>query len=132
MKPLPREDTPLKAWIRALERTSNIHQDIFLTLPILIERLAEKFGEAPAVDPAAQLRRMPRSDTGEGFDEITPDDTEPGRDEIDRVRQRRAAQMGIDQGDGDRDSRHPQPNRHVFPAIRHHQADHVAGLQTLR
>ena len=49
MKPLPREDTPLKAWIRALERTSNIDQDIFLTLPILIERLAEKFGEAPAL-----------------------------------------------------------------------------------
>ncbi len=29
--------------------TANIDRDIFLTLPILIERLAEKFGEAPAL-----------------------------------------------------------------------------------
>jgi fatty-acyl-CoA synthase len=47
--PLSREDTPLRAWIRALERTANIDRDIFLTLPILIERLAEQFGEAPAL-----------------------------------------------------------------------------------
>jgi fatty-acyl-CoA synthase len=49
VKPLSRDDTPLKAWTRALERTANIDRDIFLTLPILIERLAEQFGEAPAL-----------------------------------------------------------------------------------
>jgi fatty-acyl-CoA synthase len=35
--------------MRALEMTANIGDDTFLTLPILIDKLAEKFAEAPAL-----------------------------------------------------------------------------------
>ena len=41
--------SPLKAWLRALERTAPIERDHFLTLPLLIGRLAERFGDAPAL-----------------------------------------------------------------------------------
>jgi len=41
--------SPLKAWVRALERTAAIERDRSLTLPVLIDRLAERFGEAPAL-----------------------------------------------------------------------------------
>ncbi|HEY6824600.1 MAG TPA: AMP-binding protein, partial [Steroidobacteraceae bacterium] len=41
--------SPLKAWVRALERTATIERDRSLTLPVLIGRLAERFGEAPAL-----------------------------------------------------------------------------------
>ena len=40
---------PLKAWIRALERTAPIERDRSLTLPVLIDRLAERFEAAPAL-----------------------------------------------------------------------------------
>ena len=41
--------SPLKAWVRALERTAAIERDRSLTLPVLIGRLAERFGEQPAL-----------------------------------------------------------------------------------
>src|SRR5215831_14025114 len=41
--------SPLKAWVRALERTSNIGRDPTLTLPVLIDRLAGDLGDAPAL-----------------------------------------------------------------------------------
>jgi fatty-acyl-CoA synthase len=41
--------SPLKAWVRALERTAGIERDRSLTLPALIERLAERYGDAPAL-----------------------------------------------------------------------------------
>jgi fatty-acyl-CoA synthase len=41
--------SPLKAWMRALERTAAIERDRSLTLPVLIGRLAEQFGDAPAL-----------------------------------------------------------------------------------
>src|SRR5690348_13332738 len=41
--------SPLKAWVRALERTAAIERDRSLTFPVLIGRLAERFGEAPAL-----------------------------------------------------------------------------------
>jgi fatty-acyl-CoA synthase len=40
---------PLKAWIRALERTAPIERDRSLTLPVLIDRLAQRFEAAPAL-----------------------------------------------------------------------------------
>jgi fatty-acyl-CoA synthase len=49
----PRVDADAKytrnAWLRALGRTSAIEQDTTLTLPVLIERLAQEFGAAPAL-----------------------------------------------------------------------------------
>jgi fatty-acyl-CoA synthase len=42
--------SPLKAWVRALERTAAIGRDPALTLPALIGQLAERFGEAPALE----------------------------------------------------------------------------------
>ena len=41
--------SPLKAWVRALERTAGIERDRSLTLPVLIGRLAERFADAPAL-----------------------------------------------------------------------------------
>jgi fatty-acyl-CoA synthase len=41
--------SPLKAWVRALERTAAIERNRSLTLPVLIGRLAERFGDAPAL-----------------------------------------------------------------------------------
>jgi fatty-acyl-CoA synthase len=41
--------SPLKAWVRALELTAPIGRDPLLTLPVLIQRLAERFAEAPAL-----------------------------------------------------------------------------------
>src|SRR5215831_1501339 len=41
--------SPLKAWVRALERTAAIERDRSLTLPVLIGRLGEHFGDAPAL-----------------------------------------------------------------------------------
>jgi fatty-acyl-CoA synthase len=42
-------DSPAKAWGRALEMTASIARHPATTLPILIERLAERFGSAPAL-----------------------------------------------------------------------------------
>lgn len=41
--------SPLKAWVRALEMTAPIAGNPTLTLPALIARLAERFGDAPAL-----------------------------------------------------------------------------------
>jgi fatty-acyl-CoA synthase len=41
--------SPLKAWVRALERTASIGRDPLLTLPVLIQRLAERFADTPAL-----------------------------------------------------------------------------------
>ncbi|HUL47807.1 MAG TPA: long-chain-acyl-CoA synthetase [Steroidobacteraceae bacterium] len=41
--------SPLKAWVRALERTATIGRDPKLTLPVLIGRLADRLGDAPAL-----------------------------------------------------------------------------------
>jgi fatty-acyl-CoA synthase len=53
--------SPLKAWVRALERTAAIERDRTLTLPALIGRLGERFGDAPAlvsVDAALSYRGL--------------------------------------------------------------------------
>jgi fatty-acyl-CoA synthase len=41
--------SPLKAWVRALERTAAIERNRSLTLPVLIGHLAERFGDSPAL-----------------------------------------------------------------------------------
>jgi fatty-acyl-CoA synthase len=41
--------SPLKTWVRALERTAAIERDRSLTLPALIDRLGERFDDAPAL-----------------------------------------------------------------------------------
>jgi fatty-acyl-CoA synthase len=53
--------SPLKAWVRALERTAAIERDRWLTLPVLIGRLAERFGEREALvsnDAALSYREL--------------------------------------------------------------------------
>ncbi len=53
--------SPLKAWVRALERTAAIERDRSLTLPALIARLAERFGDAAALvsaDSALSYRQL--------------------------------------------------------------------------
>jgi fatty-acyl-CoA synthase len=51
--PQGNKNSPLKAWVRALERTAPIERDRSLTFPVLIARLAERFGDAPALVSAA-------------------------------------------------------------------------------
>jgi len=41
--------SPLKAWVRALERTAAIERQRTLTLPVLIGQLGERYGDAPAL-----------------------------------------------------------------------------------
>jgi len=41
--------SPLKAWVRALERTGPIERDPACTLPVLMQRLAQRFQDAPAL-----------------------------------------------------------------------------------
>jgi fatty-acyl-CoA synthase len=41
--------SPLKAWVRALERTAAIDKAPTVTLPVLIGQLAERFADAPAL-----------------------------------------------------------------------------------
>jgi fatty-acyl-CoA synthase len=51
-----RTGSPLKAWVRALERTGAIGRDPTLTLPALIDVLAERYGEREAlVGPETRL-----------------------------------------------------------------------------
>jgi len=53
--------SPLKTWVRALERTAAIERDRSLTLPALIGRLGERFGDAPAlvsVDSQLSFREL--------------------------------------------------------------------------
>jgi fatty-acyl-CoA synthase len=46
----------LKRWVRALERTAPIERNPLVTLPVLIDRLADSFGDAAAiVSPEATL-----------------------------------------------------------------------------
>jgi len=45
--------SPLKAWVRALERTAPIERHPALTLPLLIGQLAGRFGDAPALASGA-------------------------------------------------------------------------------
>ncbi len=44
----------LQAWVRALERTAPIEREPFVTLPVLIERLADRFEGAPALAAPAE------------------------------------------------------------------------------
>jgi len=53
--------SPLKAWVRALERTAAIERERTLTLPVLLGRLADRFGDAPAlvgVDSSLSYRAL--------------------------------------------------------------------------
>jgi fatty-acyl-CoA synthase len=44
------------AWVRALERTAGIERDPEITLPVLIDRLAQRYGAAPALEsPEASM-----------------------------------------------------------------------------
>src|ERR1700735_2210260 len=47
--PASSDRRPLKAWVRALERTAPIANSPFVTLPVLVDRLALKLGAAPAL-----------------------------------------------------------------------------------
>ena len=49
--PIPPSDqtSPLKAWVRALEMTTPIERNPSMTLPLVIETLADRFGDALAL-----------------------------------------------------------------------------------
>jgi len=60
--------SPTKAWMRALERTAAIGREPTLTLPLLIDRLAERFADAPAlIGPDARLSYRGLSEASHRF-----------------------------------------------------------------
>jgi fatty-acyl-CoA synthase len=60
--------SPLKAWVRALERTAAIGRDPTLTLPVLIGRLAAGRGDAPALlAPESRLSYRGLADAANRF-----------------------------------------------------------------
>src|SRR5437764_14814304 len=69
--------SPLKAWVRALELTAPIDRRTAPVLPVLIGRLAERFGTAPALtsrdaclsycELAASVNRYARWALGQGL-----------------------------------------------------------------
>jgi fatty-acyl-CoA synthase len=73
--------TPLKAWVRALERTAPIEREPFRTFPLVIDDLAERLGSASALESrrgsltyeqlAQQSRRYARWALAQG---LTPGD----------------------------------------------------------
>ena len=84
--------------------------------------------------PCAQIRvegdsRLFKSATR--VDERRVDDDVLGRHHVDRMCQRVADEIGVEQRDDRTDARYPKPNRQVLGTVRHHQADDIAGRQTL-
>jgi fatty-acyl-CoA synthase len=60
--------SPLKAWVRALERTAAIGRDPTLTLPVVIEKLADRLGDVPALlGPASRLSYRSLAETANRF-----------------------------------------------------------------
>jgi fatty-acyl-CoA synthase len=60
--------SPLKAWVRALERSAAIERNPRITLPVLIDSLAERFESAPALtSPAATLSYRSLSQTASRY-----------------------------------------------------------------
>ncbi len=56
------------AWMRALERTAPIPLNPILTLPILIEEMAERFGASPAhIDDAEILSYRGLAERANGY-----------------------------------------------------------------
>ena len=54
-----------------------------------------------------------------------------GSYQVDRVRERVAGEIGVEQRNDPADARYPEPDRHVFRTIWHEQTDDVAGRETL-
>jgi fatty-acyl-CoA synthase len=70
MPGLPNEKSrsPLKAWVRALERSATIERNPGITLPVLMDSLAERFESAPAlVSPGATLSYRALSQTASRY-----------------------------------------------------------------
>ncbi len=60
--------SPLQAWVRALERSAAIERNPRITLPVLMDSLAERFESAPAlVSPGAALSYRSLSQTANRY-----------------------------------------------------------------
>ena len=81
----------------------------------------------PAFDTGSKSRQHGR----EGVDKFRSDNDMLRRYNVDRVRQRVAGKIGVEQRNDPADPRYPEPDGHVFRAIWHEQTDYVAGRETL-
>ena len=79
-----------------------------------------------SADPDRRVRRKLRQRRIDRLDEPGADDHMLGRNDPERVDQRVAGKVCVDQRHDPADPRDPQPHRHIFRAIAHHQADDVA------
>ena len=68
----------------------------------------------------------------EALQQFGRDDDVLRLDHVDAVGERGAGEVGVDQRDHDAGLREPEPDRHVFRPVGHHQADDVAFHQALR
>src|SRR6202044_2038585 len=53
------------------------------------------------------------------------------RDDRDRMRERGAAQVGVEQSDDDPEPGETEPDRKIFRAVQHQEADDIASAQSL-
>jgi fatty-acyl-CoA synthase len=66
--PNEKSRSPLQAWVRALERSATIERNPRVTLPVLVDSLAERFESAPAlVSPRATLSYRALSQTANRY-----------------------------------------------------------------
>src|SRR6185437_7707131 len=87
---------------------------------------------ALSVNPARRPRGQARAHRGQPRREFAADDGALGRDDVDRMGERVAGEIVVDERDHGADARQAQPYRHVLGAVLHHQAHGVAGAQALR
>ena len=102
-------------------------------------RETPEFGRERGANPAllcpctrqVNSRGQPGADRRQPRRELGADDDGLRCDDIDRVDQRVAGQIGIDEGNHGADARQAQPDRQVFGAVGHHQAHGIPALETL-
>ena len=79
-----------------------------------------------AVAPELRSRDEVRLGGAEPFDQRRIDDDVLRGNDVDAMRQRRAAEICIEQGDDPAGARDAEPDREIFRPVRHHQRHHVA------
>jgi hypothetical protein len=86
---------------------------------------------APTVHPALDDWGKPRQNSREAVDKLGSDNDMLGRHNIDAVGQGVAGEIGADERNDAANARNPEPDRHVFWAIRHEQTDDITDGEAL-
>jgi hypothetical protein len=87
---------------------------------------AREIAGARTMQPDAGVGGEVRLRARERRPQLDSHDDVPGLDDVDAVGERVAGEVGVEQRHYSSDSRHAEPDRHVFRPVRHQQADRVA------